>query len=71
MECTKISVNHEDIIEAIDQIRSKKKQRQDIKVFFNYLMRWRIWKMSHYLIRFSKTRNDYVWKRNKSCKQKI
>ena len=39
MECTKIFVNHEDIIEAIDQIRSKKKQRQDIKVFFNYLMR--------------------------------
>ena len=39
MECTKISVNHEDVIEAIDQIRSKKKQRQDIKVFFNYLMR--------------------------------
>ena len=37
MECKKVSASNEDIFEAIRHIRSKKKQRPDIKDAFNYL----------------------------------
>ena len=37
MENAMVFVSHEDIFEATDQIRSKKKQWPDIKGIFNYL----------------------------------